>query len=139
MNMNIEEIGLVLMNIRKTYTPKYVYPEDMKPYSIHTKQSIEVGNCNIKSLFIYIRALGLVLTANGQPVNDVKEFGEFLAKLRQSVKKSQFAVAVETGLTNARIVRIEKGYGAYKKTLLTYLTALPPINFDLIDKHGLYT
>lgn len=98
------------------------------------------NNYTILKFISYIQSLGFDFAVNEKVVKDPIELGQELTTLRKKAGLTQLSIQMETGLTQARIVSIEKGRGYKKRTLLLYLAALEKqinIEFNLIDKYGI--
>lgn len=135
--MTLQELESKLGYLRKEKQVKMSFPSNATPLQNTTCNSIENHkNYNLKSLMLYIQALGLILSVDGETIDSLEKFGEVLVLKRKSVGLSQLGILFKTSLTQPRISSIEKGRGYERKSLITYLTALPDTDFKLIDKYG---
>lgn len=136
--MTLQELESKLGYLRKEKQIKLSFPPNITPLQNTTYNSIENHkNYNLTTLMLYIEALGFALSVDGETIDSLEKFGKILVVKRNSVGLSQFGILTKTSLTQSRISSIEKGRGYQRKSLITYLSALPDIDFELIDKYGI--
>uniref|UniRef100_UPI003569C67D hypothetical protein n=1 Tax=Bacteroides fragilis TaxID=817 RepID=UPI003569C67D len=136
--MTLQELESKLGYLRKEKQLKLSFPQNVSPLQNITYDNIENHkNYNITTLMLYINALGFALSVNDETVADLEQFGKILVAIRNEIGLSQLGILTKTSLTQSRISSIEKGRGYQRKSLVTYLSVLPDVNFELIDKYGL--
>lgn len=136
--MTLQELESKLGYLRKEKQLKLSFPQNVSPLQNITYDNIENHkNYNITTLMLYINALGFALSVNDETVADLEQFGKILVAIRNEIGLSQLGILTKTSLTQSRISSIEKGRGYQRKSLVTYLSVLPVVNFELIDKYGL--
>lgn len=136
--MTLQELESKLGYLRKEKQLKLSFPQNVSPLQNITCDNIENHkNYNITTLMLYINALGFALSVNDETVTDLEQFGKILVAIRNEIGLSQLGILTKTSLTQSRISSIEKGRGYQRKSLITYLSVLPDVNFELIDKYGL--
>ena len=136
--MTLQELESKLGYLRKEKQLKLSFPQTVSPLQNITYDNIENHkNYNITTLMLYINALGFALSVNDETVADLEQFGKILVAIRNEIGLSQLGILTKTSLTQSRISSIEKGRGYQRKSLVTYLSVLPDVNFELIDKYGL--
>ena len=110
-----------------------LYGNNLNMFRLTTQKSmilrIEGGHVYaIKSLFSYLKDLGLKLLVNGETITTSTELGYKLKKTRKRKYIKQIDCPVIMGLNRTRVYKIEKGYGN-RTSLEKYLNAL---NISLI-------
>lgn len=134
--MTLQEIEKRIQYLRNEKQIKVVFPEGVSPLQKVVMNNIETGsNYNVVSLLTYINALGYQFTLNGNAINTLEDFGKLLTEIRKESQITQFDIQVKASITPSRIINIEKGRGYRRDTLLSYLSALPNLDFNLVGKY----
>lgn len=134
--MTLQEIEKRIQYLKNEKQIKVVFPEGVSPLQKVVMNNIETGsNYNVVSLLTYINALGYQFTLNGNAINTLEDFGKLLTEIRKESQITQFDIQVKASITPSRIINIEKGRGYRRDTLLSYLSALPNLDFNLVGKY----
>ena len=88
-------------------------------------------NYTLTTLLEYIKILKCKLLINDVAVNNLLDLGEQLKKNRVLQGYTLITLEKSSGLSNKRILCIEKGRGCYKATLAKYLSVIN-INISVI-------
>lgn len=125
--MNLEELGSFIRAERKDQQISF---SDLrqKGVSYNTVKRIEAGeNYVVSALFAYLEQLSFFLMVDGQIVEDIVAFGEYLRNKRIEANIPLCDISLYT----QQVVAIEKGRHYYKDTLETYLKKVP-VSFDVV-------
>lgn len=134
--MTLQEIEKKIQYLKNEKQLKVVFPEGVTPLQKVVMNNIETGsNYNVASLLTYINALGYTLSLNDSSINTLEDFGKKLTEIRKENKMTQFDIQVKASITPSRIISIEKGRGYRRDTLISYISTLPNLNFNLIGKY----
>ena len=97
-----------------------------------TVKRIQSGqNYQVKMLFKYVDLLCNYIIVNGNVVENVERFGEYLQSLRLKKGLTTTQIASKMVVTNNTVSAIEKGRGYKRDSLLKYIEAIGGVDFDI--------
>lgn len=97
-----------------------------------TVKRIQSGqNYQVKMLFKYVDLLCNYIIVNGNVVENVERFGEYLQSLRLKKGLTTTQIASKMVVTNNTVSAIEKGRGYKRDSLLKYIDAIGGVDFDI--------
>ena len=85
----------------------------------------------VKMLFKYVDLLCNYIIVNGNVVENVERFGEYLQSLRLKKGLTTTQIASKMVVTNNTVSAIEKGRGYKRDSLLKYIDAIGGVDFDI--------
>ena len=97
-----------------------------------TVKRIQSGqNYQVKMLFKYVDLLCNYIIVNGNVVENVERFGEYLQSLRLNKGLTTTQIASKMVVANNTVSAIEKGRGYKRDSLLKYIDAIGGVDFDI--------
>ena len=97
-----------------------------------TVKRIQSGqNYQVKMLFKYVDLLCNYIIVNGNVVENVERFGEYLQSLRLKKGLTTTQIASKMVVANNTVSAIEKGRGYKRDSLLKYIDAIGGVDFDI--------
>ena len=97
-----------------------------------TVKRIQSGqNYQVKMLFKYVDLLCNYIIVNGNVVENVERFGEYLHSLRLKKGLTTTQIASKMVVANNTVSAIEKGRGYKRDSLLKYIDAIGGVDFDI--------
>ena len=97
-----------------------------------TVKRIQSGqNYQVKMLFKYVDLLCNYIIVNGNVVENVERFGEYLQSLRLKKGLTTTQIASKMVVANNTVSAIEKGRGYKRDSLLKYIEAIGGVDFDI--------
>jgi len=129
--MTLEELERKLESIQNDQMVTFS-SLDKSGMGFMTVKRIQSGqNYQVKMLFKYVDLLCNYIIVNGNVVENVERFGEYLQSLRLKKGLTTTQIASKMVVANNTVSAIEKGRGYKRDSLLKYIDAIGGVDFDI--------